>query len=144
MKLANVIGIAGICMLLLQCDLFKSSRPIPDNLSNRIKTLCEQYPPPKDFVPIDEPRAITKTDRGSYGGWYRSSKRSDEVLNYYSEQLSKADWEMTKESSYNISSSSNRIYVTYRKDGFYIALEFTDEKPGEMETTYGITCGFRP
>lgn len=145
-KITGLLGMTIICLLLSQCSLFEPRRPIPDNLKQRIKNLCEQYPPPSDFVPFDEPRAITKSDGGTYGGWYSSSMNSNDVIAYYSNLLKNDNWTFEQEYSSKIFTKAETKYVTFEKDGFHIALEFAnDEKiPVGDKRAYGLNCGFRP
>jgi len=120
--------------------------PVPDNLRQKIRSLCDKYPPPNGFNPLEEPRSITKSDGGTYGGWYSSPMNSKDLISYYEKILANDNWSKEEGSSFNISTGSTTKYITFKKDGFEIALEFVDDEklPEGESRTYGINCGFQP
>ena len=132
-----------LCAVVFGCA---PRHPVPDNLRQKIKSLCDKYPPPSGFTPLEEPRSITKSDRGTYGAWYSSTMNSKDLISYYEKILANDNWSKDDGSSFNISTASTTKYITFKKDGFNISLEFVDDEKlsvGE-ERTYGINCGFEP
>ena len=146
LKFTKSLIVIVSCSVLLSCILFEKEHPVPDNLEQRIKGLCEQYPPPSDFVPFVEPREIIKSDRGNYGGWYSSFMNPKDIIAYYDKMLTKDNWTFKERESYDISSFEKTRYITFEKDGFYISLEFADDKgtSNNEKRIYGMNCGFRP
>ena len=109
------------------CSVYES-HPVPKNLKQEINNLYKRYPPPDGFVSIDEPEAITKSDRGTYGGWYCSSMNSKDLISYYKKMLANDGWTMREDHSFNISTGNETKYVTFGKEGFEIALEFVNDE----------------
>ena len=135
-----------LCVIGTQCGWFARRHPVPEDLGQRIKGICEQYPPPNNFKPLGEIKSITKSDRGTYGGWYVSTTKPSELKEYYSRLLSHDNWNLKEEESSNILNSAQTRYVTFEKDGFHIALEFKEDQKtsDDEERVYGINCGFQP
>ena len=141
--LFQIFFVIILCSLLLECV---PRHPVPDKLGQRIRSLCDKYPPPTGFTPLGELRSITKSDGGTYGGWYSSTMNSKELISYYEKMLANDNWSKDDGSSFNISTGSTTKYITFKKDGFNISLEFVDDEklPEGESRTYGINWGFEP